>query len=112
MLFLAPHPSFILLDEHACSKNRGIGVIITDHNVQDTLPIADYGYILYNCNVLVEGTPEKIINSNKAREIYLGVSFVVYNFSYGKEEWFITICFSKTCISSVSEFFLKNLRNE
>ena len=75
-----------MLDEHACSKNRGIGVIITDHNVQDTLPIADYGYILYNCSVLVEGTPEKIINSNKAREIYLGESFVVYNFSYEKEE--------------------------
>lgn len=99
---LASHPSFILLDEPFAGidplaiaemremifalKNRGIGVIITDHNVRDTLPIADYGYILHNGSVLVEGTPEKIINSNKAREIYLGESFVVYNSSYGKEK--------------------------
>ena len=75
-----------MLDEHICSKNRGICVIITEHNVRDTLPNADYEYILYNGSVLVEGTPEKIINVNKARAIYLGVSFVVYNFSYGKEE--------------------------
>jgi len=75
-----------LLDEHIFSKKRGIGVIITEHNVRDTLPIADYGYILYNGSMFVEGTPEKIINSNKAREIYLGEKFLVYNSSYGKEE--------------------------
>ena len=99
---LASHPSFILLDEQFAVidplaiaemremifalRDRGIGVIITDHNVRDTLPIADYGYILYGGKVLVEGSPEKIINSNKAREIYLGESFMVYNSSYGKEK--------------------------
>lgn len=98
---LASHPSFMLLDEPFAGidplaiaemremifslKNRGIGVVITDHNVRDTLPIADYGYILYGGKVLVEGTPEEIIRNDKAREIYLGESFMHYNSPYGKK---------------------------
>lgn len=99
---LAARPSFILLDEPFAGidplaiaemrdmiftlKRRGIGVIITDHNVRDTLPIADYGYVLYGGKVLVEGTPDSIIKDNKACEIYLGESFMTYNTFYGKEE--------------------------
>lgn len=99
---LATSPSFILLDEPLAGidpiavmdmretiftlKNRGIGVIITDHNVRDTLPIADYAYILHEGKILVEGQPEEIIKNKKAQEIYLGESFSVYNSFYGKEK--------------------------
>ena len=88
---LAADPKFILLDEPFAGidplavadmkgminilKSKGIGVIITDHNVRDTLPIADYAYLLFEGKVLVEGTPSEIINSDKARELYLGKSF-------------------------------------
>ncbi len=88
---LAADPKFILLDEPFAGidplaiadmkemitilKSKGIGVIITDHNVRDTLPLSDYSYLLFEGKVLVEGTPEKIINDDKARELYLGKSF-------------------------------------
>ena len=88
---LAADPKFILLDEPFAGidplaiadmkeminilKAKGIGVIITDHNVRDTLPIADYAYLLFEGKVLVEGTPEEIINNEKAKKLYLGKSF-------------------------------------
>jgi lipopolysaccharide export system ATP-binding protein len=88
---LAADPKFILLDEPFAGidplavadmkeminilKSKGIGVIITDHNVRDTLPIADYAYLLFEGKVLVEGTPSEIINNEKAKKLYLGKSF-------------------------------------
>ncbi len=88
---LAANPKFILLDEPFAGidplaiadmkdminilKSKGIGVIITDHNVRDTLPIADYAYLLFEGKVLVEGTPEEIISNEKAKKLYLGKSF-------------------------------------
>lgn len=90
---LATNPKFILLDEPFAGidplaveemksmilslKARGIGVIITDHNVRDTLPLADYVYLLFEGKVLMEGTPNDIVNSEDARKIYLGESFSV-----------------------------------
>lgn len=88
---LAADPKFILLDEPFAGidplaiadmkeminilKSKGIGVIITDHNVRDTLPIADYAYLLFEGKVLVEGTSAEIINNEKAKKLYLGKSF-------------------------------------
>lgn len=88
---LAADPKFILLDEPFAGidplaiadmkdminilKSKGIGVIITDHNVRDTLPIADYAYLLFEGKVLVEGTPFEIINNENAKRLYLGKSF-------------------------------------
>lgn len=88
---LATNPKFILLDEPFAGidplaieemkemilslKSRDIGVIITDHNVRDTLPLADYVYLLFEGKVLMEGLPEDIINDEKARKLYLGESF-------------------------------------
>ena len=88
---LAADPKFILLDEPFAGidplavadmkeminvlKLKGIGVIITDHNVRDTLPLSDYSYLLFDGKVLVEGTPSEIINSEKAKKLYLGKSF-------------------------------------
>jgi lipopolysaccharide export system ATP-binding protein len=99
---IAMSPSFILLDEPLAGvdpiaisemrkmifslKNRGIGVIITDHNVRDTLPIADYVYILHNGTVLIEGKPEDIINDETAQRFYLGESFSSYSPLVEKEK--------------------------
>ncbi len=84
-------PSFMLLDEPFAGidplavidiqnivtqlKERGIGVLITDHNVRETLGICDRAYILNEGRVLEEGVPEKIAASRRAREIYLGEKF-------------------------------------
>jgi lipopolysaccharide export system ATP-binding protein len=84
-------PFFVLLDEPftgidpiAVSEiqkiirklsGSGIGVLITDHNVRETLGICDRAYIINEGNVLEEGTPEKIAVSPKAREVYLGEGF-------------------------------------
>lgn len=92
---LATNPRFILLDEPlagidpiaidemkvmiAALKNKGIGIVITDHNVRDALPMSDYAYILHDGEILVEGTPCEIINSEIAKNIYLGESFSSYN---------------------------------
>ncbi|MDR0677438.1 MAG: LPS export ABC transporter ATP-binding protein [Holosporaceae bacterium] len=98
---LATSPSFMLLDEPLAGidpiaiddmkktivalKNNGIGMIITDHNVRDTLPLVDYAYILFEGKVLIEGSPKEIINNKTAKEIYLGESFSLYNsFHEGK----------------------------
>lgn len=88
---LALNPSFILLDEPFAGvdplavadiqkmilslKQRGIGVLITDHNVRETLSICDWGCILSEGVIFEEGTPEQIANSPKAREKYLGENF-------------------------------------
>lgn len=90
---LATEPSFILLDEPFAGvdpisvieiqkivthlKQRGIGVLITDHNVRETLSICDRAYILGNGSILVEGSPETILQNKQAREIYLGEDFTL-----------------------------------
>ena len=84
-------PSFILLDEPFAGidpiavldiqtivrqlKSKGIGIIITDHNVRETLGVCDRAYILNEGHILETGTPEKIARSRKARKIYLGDGF-------------------------------------
>ena len=88
---LAGHPTFILLDEPLAGidpiavndikelvgqlKNRGIGVLITDHNVRETLGIVDKAYILHDGVVLKCGTPKEIIADEKVRKTYLGKNF-------------------------------------
>jgi lipopolysaccharide export system ATP-binding protein len=88
---LAGHPSFMLLDEPFAGidpiaigdiqllvqhlKWRGIGVLITDHNVRETLGLIDRAYIIHSGEVLTEGTPEKIVTNPEVRRLYLGESF-------------------------------------
>lgn len=90
---LASAPSFLLLDEPFAGvdpiavgeirelvhdlKSRGIGVLITDHNVRETLAIVDRAYILHDGHVLMSGTTSEIIADAKVREVYLGDSFHV-----------------------------------
>ena len=56
-------------------KERGLGILITDHNVRETLKLIDRGYIIHKGEVLVEGSAEFLANDPKAREIYLGPEF-------------------------------------
>lgn len=56
-------------------KDKGIGVLITDHNVRETLRITDRAYILHNGRILVSGTAEELATNEKARELYLGEKF-------------------------------------
>ena len=56
-------------------KTKGIGVLITDHNVRDCLEIVDRAYILHDGLVLKEGTPDEIVNDDTVRKVYLGESF-------------------------------------
>ena len=88
---LAARPSFVLLDEPfagidpiaisdirnltAHLKHRGIGVLITDHNVRETLDIIDRAYIIYEGHVLFEGSPDAVLESPDVRRVYLGDSF-------------------------------------
>jgi lipopolysaccharide export system ATP-binding protein len=88
---LVTSPSFILFDEpftgvdpiavHEIQNiilrltSRGIGVIISDHNVRETLGICQRAYIIHDGKVLEEGEPQKIVESSKARSIYLGEKF-------------------------------------
>lgn len=88
---LAASPQFLLLDEPLAGidpiavneirelifhlKERNIGVLITDHNVRETLDIVDRAYILHNGKVLLGGTPEEIISSKDVRRVYLGERF-------------------------------------
>jgi lipopolysaccharide export system ATP-binding protein len=88
---LASCPNFILLDEPFAGidpitvgdirslvshlKDRGIGVLVTDHNVRDTLDIVDRAYILYEGKVLREGRPPEIVVDEAVRRVYLGEKF-------------------------------------
>jgi lipopolysaccharide export system ATP-binding protein len=88
---LAGRPSFILLDEPLAGidpiavadvrdlvshlKDRGIGVLITDHNVRETLDIIDRAYIMHDGTVLMEGSPSEIVNNHEVRRVYLGEKF-------------------------------------
>jgi lipopolysaccharide export system ATP-binding protein len=88
---LATRPHFLLLDEPlagidpiavgdirsliAYLKTKNIGILITDHNVRDTLDIVDRAYILHDGQVLMDGTPEAIIRDANVRKVYLGDSF-------------------------------------
>jgi len=88
---LIPEPRFILFDEPFAGvdpinvgdlqrqishlKSRGLGVLITDHNVQDTLGICDRAYIIAQGEILEEGTPQQIASSPRARAVYLGERF-------------------------------------
>jgi len=90
---LATHPSYILLDEPFAGidpiavgeirdlvhhlKDRGIGVLITDHNVRDALDVIDRAYILHEGRVLKEGTPAEIVNDRDVRRVYLGEKFTL-----------------------------------
>ncbi len=88
---LATNPAFILLDEPfagidpimvheiqdivAGLKSRGIGIVITDHNVRETLQISDRAYIINEGRILASGVPEEIAGNEKVRDIYLGQEF-------------------------------------
>ncbi len=88
---LATNPKFLLLDEPFAGVDpiavkdirnlvhhltqRGLGIIITDHNVRETLDIIDRGYILYNGDILISGDRETIINDERVRKFYLGEDF-------------------------------------
>ena len=56
-------------------KNRGLGILITDHNVRETLSIVDKAYIMANGKVLLSGSSKEIANSEEAKKIYLGENF-------------------------------------
>ena len=88
---MAADPKYLLLDEPfagvdpisvgdirqlvADLKNRGIGVLITDHNVRETLEIVDRAYILHEGKVLMSGTPDEVVQNENVRRVYLGDNF-------------------------------------
>jgi lipopolysaccharide export system ATP-binding protein len=88
---LATNPSFILLDEPFAGvdpiavndiramvshlKDRGIGVLITDHNVRETLSIVDRAYIVYDGQILTSGTKDEIVSHEEVKKVYLGEDF-------------------------------------
>jgi lipopolysaccharide export system ATP-binding protein len=88
---LATRPSYILLDEPLAGidpiavneirdmvghlKNRGLGVLITDHNVRETLEIIDRAYIMHDGHVLMEGAPREVVAHADVRRVYLGEKF-------------------------------------
>src|SRR6056297_998526 len=90
---LAAEPRYLLLDEPfagvdpisvgdirhlvADLKKRGIGVLITDHNVRETLEIVDRAYILHDGKVLMSGSPEEVVENENVRRVYLGDSFCI-----------------------------------
>jgi lipopolysaccharide export system ATP-binding protein len=91
---LAAEPRYLLLDEPFAGvdpisvgdirhlvgdlKKRGIGVLITDHNVRETLEIIDRAYILHDGQVLMSGTPGEVVENENVRRVYLGENFRIY----------------------------------
>jgi lipopolysaccharide export system ATP-binding protein len=88
---LAAEPSFLLLDEPFTGidpivraeiqdivrglRDDGLGILITDHNVRETLEITDRAYIMYDARLLLSGTSEELVRDERAREVYLGERF-------------------------------------
>ena len=88
---LASQPKYILLDEPFAGvdpiavgeirklvsqlKRRGVGVLITDHNVRETLEIVDRAYILHEGSVIMNGTPQQVVSNQSVRKVYLGEQF-------------------------------------
>jgi lipopolysaccharide export system ATP-binding protein len=88
---LVTNPLFILLDEPFSGidpiavddaqaiilslRDKGLGILLTDHNVRETLEITDYSYIMSDGKILISGTAKELINDQRAREIYLGEKF-------------------------------------
>ena len=88
---LIREPKFVLLDEPFAGidplavddikqlvlalRNRGIGIIISDHNVRETLSICDNAYIVFEGQVILHGTPQEVVNNPRARRVYLGEGF-------------------------------------
>ena len=86
-------PNFIILDEPFAGidplavvdiqniirqlKKKGLGILISDHNVRETLWVCDRAYILHEGVILEEGTPDQLVNSELAKRIYLGESFAL-----------------------------------
>jgi lipopolysaccharide export system ATP-binding protein len=88
---LATNPKFIMLDEPfggvdpinvnevqkiiANLRDRGLGILITDHNVRETLAVVDRAYLICNGEILFAGSGDQLLNDQKARQVYLGPSF-------------------------------------
>ena len=93
MRALATTPHFILLDEPFAGidplsvadlqqiignlKNRGLGVLISDHNVRETLSVCDQAYIVSQGKILIHGNAEEIVGNEEARRMYLGENFTL-----------------------------------
>jgi lipopolysaccharide export system ATP-binding protein len=90
---LATEPKFLLLDEPFAGvdpiavfdiqeiighlKNKGLGILITDHNVRETLRITDRAYIMNEGEILVSGSSDDLVNNEEAKRIYLGLNFTI-----------------------------------
>lgn len=88
---LATQPKFLLLDEPFTGidpivraeiqdiinklKQEGLGILITDHNVRETLEITDRAYLMYDAKIMISGTSEDLVNDQQARKVYLGERF-------------------------------------